>query len=720
MCLTNYIKVLIGSLTILTLTTLVSVNSQAQTTCTTNALGDRTCTTVTSGTTTGNILDNSTFGTGNTTTTTDWSTTGSDGIHTHGNFGNFPYQSGMDQTGGVLAFEGHTEDNVYQDQSLVGDGHLTKSQINEGFTSTQSADVWFWNMIENTLTLKQTITAADGTVTTQIRTINDHDPNRNFNGGTFQNYTNVYTQSANTQNDFTIRTELYNQGDGSNNDNYHRGPDVDNVQLSITTAGTTTVVVTPCFVLNTCTTIGDDIDEAVNLETDDGIDLFEDIDTKVEDAIQNFEDSQFTDSFNFDNQIEILVEDDLGNIEFQPIDVYVEESFTDFLETNNLVETFQQELVFEDLSEEEFYDELTNMVSEELSVLAVPDEMYETDSTNFENINYDETVITEPNMDIRMETDMDFMPEPNMESDEFYMTETEMETFIEENPDMIEYADENTIVLRTPNEMEEFENYDETVMTEPEMNDEMMTEPEMVETETIDGPPRMTETKEEEISDEPVEEIKEESIKEESIKDEPKQEESNETTEPETNTNEEIKEESNETNEKPENSKSVSNESEVAEDKETEGQEEKEATSEDVEDKTIKSTETKTASIKESSITLKVQKVLDKVLAKLKRVDQKLQAIQLVTSKGITSGEADLSGYINKRIYTNQVALNGVPNPDFFQNLNILEQQQIYEDANLAAYVSNDPIAVKQKLLQEINVDKQRLLLELRALKNEG
>ena len=89
MCLTNYIKVLIGSLTILTLTTLVSVNSQAQTTCTTNALGDRTCTTVTSGTTTGNILDNSTFGTGNTTTTTDWSTNGSDGIHTHGNFCNF-------------------------------------------------------------------------------------------------------------------------------------------------------------------------------------------------------------------------------------------------------------------------------------------------------------------------------------------------------------------------------------------------------------------------------------------------------------------------------------------------------------------------------------------------------------------------------------------------------------------------------------------------------
>ena len=44
--------------------------------------------------------------------------------------------------------------------------------------STQSADVWFWNNIENTLTLKQTITVADETVTTQTRVINDHNPNR--------------------------------------------------------------------------------------------------------------------------------------------------------------------------------------------------------------------------------------------------------------------------------------------------------------------------------------------------------------------------------------------------------------------------------------------------------------------------------------------------------------------------------------------------------------
>ena len=182
---------------------------------------------------TGNILTNPTFGTGENTTTTGWSTDGDHGIHTHGEWG-FPYQTGMDDSGGVLAFEGHEEDNVYQDVDLVGDGHLTQSEINQGFTSTMSADVWFWNSIENTFTLKQTVTSSDGSVSTQVRNINDHHPNRSMNGGQFTNYTNIYTHGSNTQTDFTIRAEMYNETAGTTYDNYHRGPDVDNVTLNIT------------------------------------------------------------------------------------------------------------------------------------------------------------------------------------------------------------------------------------------------------------------------------------------------------------------------------------------------------------------------------------------------------------------------------------------------------------------------------------------------------
>ena len=279
---------------------------------------------------------------------------------------------------------------------------------------------------------------------------------------------------------------------------------------------------------------------------------------------------------------------------------------------------------------------------------------------------------------------------------EIMIEENVMETFetalIEEGITEEEFFEETTTmvieVLKEEFEMEETNTFKEELNEETAMTEETQ-----------------------------MEEVKEEEIKEEEIKEESKQEESNETITTETNSNEEVKEESNEATEERESGESVSNESEVAEDKETEGTKEEETDGENVEDKAVESDEREVVSVKENSIGVKVQKVLDKVLSKLKRVDQKLQAIQMVTSQGITSGEADLSGYINKRIYKNQVALNGIPDPEFFQNLNILEQQQIYKDANLAAYTNNDPIAVKQEILQEIKVDKERLLLEIKMLK---
>jgi len=484
-----------------------------------------------------------------------------------------------------------------------------------------SADIWFWNNTENTTTLKQTITAGDGTVTTQIRNINDHDPNRAGNGGQWNNYTDSYTHNTNTQTDFTIRAEVSNDTAGTSYDGTHRGPDVDNIQLSITTAGVQSSTFTPCEELGTCTSAGEAVNDAVNLTTDDGVDLFTDLDTKVEDAFKEVEKMEDVkvEEIKFET---VLVEDDLGKIEEVEFKEFVEMQFTSFIEENNLIEEFKTELKVEGISEEEFFDELGDTMMKEI------------------------------------ETEM--------------MAELDMK-----EPEMLEEP--------------KVEEIKEEELSEPELKEEIKEE-----------------------------EIKQEEVKEESINEESNKEESNESTEPDTNTNEEIKEESNETTEKPEDSESVSNESEVAEDKETEGTKEEETDGENVEDEAVESDEAETGEIKVSSINEKVQRVLNKVLSKLKRVDQKLQAIQMVTSQGITAGEADLSGYINKRIYTKQVALNGVPNPDFFQNLNILEQQQIYKDANLAAYVSNDPIAVKQKLLQEINVDKQRLLLELKALKNEG
>ena len=615
-------KFIIG-LILLTLTTLAT-SSKAGTTCETNALGDRTCTTVTTGTTTGNILTNSTFGTGSTTTTTGWSTDGDHGVHTHGNF-NFTYPSGADTSGGVLAFEGDPEDNVYQDQDLVGDGHLTKSQINEGFTSTQSADVWFWNNLKNTLTLKQTITAADGTVTTQTKVLVDHVPNRPFNGGNFTQETNTYTHSANTQNDFTIRTELYNDTDGTQYDSSHRGPDVDNVQLSITTAGVTTTTFTPCSVLGTCTSAGEDIDDAVNLVTDDGVDLFEDLDTKIEDAIEDFE----TVEVPIDTILEtaIIIEDDFGEIEeikFEDLPEFIEESFTDFIETNNLVEDFKEELKVEGITEEQFFEELGSDMMAEIG----------------------EEMMTEI-----------------IELNEPEMVEPEMEEFKEE-------------------------------------------EIEVTSTE---------ETNEEVIEEKPTEEVIEEKPTNTKTEEEPNATTNENESTTETSTTEETLETNEETESTGQEDEDVSTESEVVEDTETEGQTETEGSTETVESETdidVKSNEDVA-----KDVSKKVERIIKKLEAKLKSVDDKIKATSYVLAVTLQNLQPNMGSYINKSMPKGP-NLVGVPNDDFFDNINRIAQQQIYKDANLAAYTSNDPIAVQTRLLTEIENKKNQLKAEIAALRS--
>jgi hypothetical protein len=348
---------------------------------------------------TGNILTNSTFGTGNNTTTTGWSTDGDDGVHSHGAWNGFPYQTGMDDSGGVLAFEGHTEDNVYQDVDLVDDGHLTQQQMNQGFTSTMGADVWFWNSIENTLTLKQTITGSDGSVSTQVREINDHDPNRNFNGGEFTNYTNVHIEGSNTQTDFTIRTELYNETAGTTYDNYHRGPDVDNVTLNITYRDI------PPIDDDTQEAI-DDIDEDINDIVENIPDDFDWINEDITE-IPDFSipEEEFTIPFDEEFAFDDIYIDELPPIEEFDMEVFeempvmeevffeedfsmepppamieevfteeFEEDFTEFLEETGMEEEFMEfledegitaEEFFEEITEEEFDDELTEESFEE-------------------------------------------------------------------------------------------------------------------------------------------------------------------------------------------------------------------------------------------------------------------------------------------------------------------------------------------------------------------
>jgi hypothetical protein len=263
----------------------------------------------------------------------------------------------MDDSGGVLAFEGHEEDNVYQDVDVVGDGHLTQSQMNQGFTSTMGADVWFWNSLENTLTLKQTVTGADGSVSTQVREINDHDPNRSMNGGTFTNYTNVYIQGSNTQTDITIRAELYNETAGTTYDNYHRGPDVDNVTLSLT--------------YRDLPPISEDAQEAI----DDIVDVIDDIP-------EDF----FEEEFTFDDEIIII---DL------------------------LPEAVPEEITFEDIESFEEFEEMF-IVEEEMEIVEEA-EIEVIEEEEIEVAEMEAEAEAEPTMEIEEEAPIEETEEPTKE-----------------------------------------------------------------------------------------------------------------------------------------------------------------------------------------------------------------------------------------------------------------------------------------------------------------
>ena len=400
--------------------------------------------------TTGNILSNSTFGTGSTTTTTGWSTDGDHGIHTHGAWNGFPYQTGMDDSGGVLAFEGHEEDNVYQDVDLVGDGHLTQSEVNQGFTSTMGADVWFWNSIENTLTLKQTVTGSDGSVSTQVREINDHHPNRSMNGGTFTNYTNVYTQGSNTQTDFTIRAELYNETAGTTYDNYHRGPDVDNVTLDITYT-----YVPP-----------------INEETQDVID---DIDEDIYDIVDNIPDDfdWNTDDLYFEEEYVIIEDDFTFDDTFSFDDVYIDELPP--------IEEFDME-VFEEMPEIEmvfFEEEFSEpmMVTEEIFT-----EEFEEDFTEF---------LEETGME---EEFMEFLEDEGITAEEFFEEITEEEFNDELTEESFEEFEEP---------LEEVSTEEESVQETVEDENETMEEKEVVQDEaTEEEKPNSTESEESEVSTE--------------------------------------------------------------------------------------------------------------------------------------------------------------------------------------------------------------------------
>lgn len=557
-----------------------SNTASAETTCTFNDLGDQTCVTVNTvvapGVTTDNLLSNDFL---------DGTWTG-DTKHNHGN------NTLAGQDGGY----------VNSTISLNTDAGLTKSEINSGFESTLSADIWFWNNYDQNVIMKQIITDDNGNTTTQTRTIDRQ-------GEGYNTYSDVYIQSPNSQQDFQITSQFeFNVPNTSISQHY--GADLQNPSLIVETNSSTSTTqsetFTPCFELNTCTSAGEDIANAIDLRTDDGRPIFDDLEYKVDNAVKNFEDLEEIRFVPVETMVE--VEDDFGKIEEIKFEDFVEMRFTSFIVENNLVEEFKEELKVEGITEDEFFDELGGAMKEELGG--------------------------------------DIMS------------------------DMKEFKEEEM-----PNDI-------------------------------------TTETRTEEIREEKIEEFNEEKTEDGDVNaNTPEQPE-------ETDTQETLQSNEEEGPNGPEN-ENVSTKSEMDIDEKTERQAEKESADEIVEGETDISVKNKSVTVdaKVGSITEKVAKVIKKLEAKLKRVDDRLKATSYVLAVGLQSTQPDMSAYTNKRIYRNQKTIPGVI-PNFFQDINILEQQQVYNNVSLAKYTDNDPLTVRRKQLIEIDAKKQKLMAEIAALRS--
>ena len=106
----------------------------------------------------------------------------------------------------------------------------------------------------------------------------------------------------------------------------------------------------------------------------------------------------------------------------------------------------------------------------------------------------------------------------------------------------------------------------------------------------------------------------------------------------------------------------------------------------------------------------KLELVMKKIDAKIKNPIKNLEIKNLV-KLDIMMGDKDaLTLYQNAVFYE--------PKDIYLEQLQIFDKRQIYANVSLATYVNNDKVAIKANTLHKLNLEKQRLLIELEQLKN--
>ena len=121
-------------------------------------------------------------------------------------------------------------------------------------------------------------------------------------------------------------------------------------------------------------------------------------------------------------------------------------------------------------------------------------------------------------------------------------------------------------------------------------------------------------------------------------------------------------------------------------------------------------TETKTPkkNIQKKKLTININKVMAAIDDTIKDVAKNLEVKSIVKLKAM-EGDVSLAAYIEQEFYKPK---------DIYLGNNLIDNRDIYNTASLASYIANDPVNIKDNKLRNININKQRLLLEIEQLKN--
>ena len=376
---------------------------------------------------TGNLLTNSTFTGGN----TNWTNHGSTQQH-HTNYGNEcnPNTAGnFATTCGIPkgSFAGVDNGGISQTIKLSEKTNMTEAEIQNGFTSTMSNDIWFWHG-QDSVTMTQELTDSSGTTTTQNRVVTG---SHNY----YQTYTDTAIIGNNTSTDYDIKVKL--DIDDSSNSSSHAGPDIDNVELKIAYT-----YINPLE--EDTQEIIDDINEDIT-ETIDDINWVEEEytwDDSWQDDYTWEEEFYFEDNYTWEDDYATGWDEGFELEEFE--EVYFEEFEEVYFEEF-------EEVIFEEMPtmEEVFFE--NEYIEPPMMTEEIFEEEFEEDFTEF----LEETGMEEQFMEFLEEegitqeeffeeiAEEEFNDEPTTESfEEFEEEFTETETIEESSPEIVETEEE--------------------------------------------------------------------------------------------------------------------------------------------------------------------------------------------------------------------------------------------------------------------------------------